>query len=251
MTLDKIKKPFSLRSTIKIIGLILVILGAVFLLLFAFLEHITRVPTAYFPHDVPLAGRSFVAVRTPDRGYFTFYEQDGTFPDSPQNVIASNFPPQSFLDAEGIHLLYSGSSATFPLHEALDWAELPVYRIIVIRECQANAVGVERPRFWIGVYTERNTVFVEPDALIFAGGNDWLGEYAITVPITNTQYQEIRRLLSEAPLALRRQRPDDGIDMPQYRIEVRTDLFALRGTPIYVDGSGIFEHLFSFKETPG
>jgi len=241
--LGQTKKPFfSLQNIIKATGIALVILGAVSLLFFAFLEQIARVPTAYFPHDVPLAGRSFVAVRTPDRGYFTFYEQDGTFPDSPQNVLASDPPPRSFLDADGIHLLYLGSSAIFPLHGALDWAETPVYQIIVIRECQASAAGVARDlRFWLENYTERNMVFIAPDALIFANNN----EDGITLPITDTQYQEIRRLLSEAPLVFR---GPERSDMPQYRIQVRTDLFSLSGTSIYVDGSNLFEHLLSFKE---
>ena len=240
--MDKTKKPFSsLWNMIKIIGLVLVIPGAVFLLLLV----IIRPPTAYFPHDVPLTGRSFVAVRTPGSDYFTFYEQDGTFPDSPQNVLASDPPPRSFLDADGIHLLYLRSSAIFPLYGELDWAELPVYQILVVRECQRRAAGVPRGlRFWIENYTERSMVFVESEALIFANGNDWPREESITIPITDTQYQEIRRLLSEAPLALRR---PDSIDMPRYWIEVRTDLFSLRGTPVYVEGSSLFEYLFSLQ----
>ena len=249
--MDKIKKPFfSLRNLI-IIGLVLVLFViAVFLLFLAVVNHTPR--PEHHPFGVPFTDRSFVAEWTFGSRSATFYEQDGTRLHSPQSVEIWNSispMPRVFFDADGIHLV-AGSRATYPLHGDLDWAEHPVQQIIVVRECRASAAGVERgPHFSIERYTERNMVFVEPDALTFARDNDWQREYATTIPITDTQYQEIRRLLSEAPLAFRGL---DGIDAPRYRIIVRTEHDrTMHGAEIFVEGCGIFEYLFFLKEAFG
>jgi len=176
----------------------------------------------------PITSRRFVVVEH-FGSHAIYHERHGIFLHSTQRLNfrdSSEFAPRNVaIDADGLLISTATDSVSFPLQEELNWVELPVSEIIIGRRQEEEAEFVILTR-----NPMRNTV------MILFTDNLWRRE-GTRITITDAQYQEIRSLLSEAPLAHRGQ-----TETPFYWISV----FAEEGrghTRIYIQGSDIFNEL--------
>ena len=193
----------------------------------------------------PITNRSFIVV-----DYFPthaiYYEQASIFLHLRQELRFrdSEGAPQSVsIDASGLHMVGSRGRATFPLYEELDWVNLPFDEIIITRHRQENP-EVDEPRLFAIIIG--NIITFTDDLSAFRMGQHSVSVYTkdTSAYITEAQYQKVRRLLADAPLANR-----DCEDTPQYRISVREEQNSRNAwTHIYVQGNHIFNEIIAFKE---
>ena len=191
----------------------------------------------FFLRDVhefsdPITSRRFVVIEH-FGSHGIYHERNGIFLHPPQRLDlqgSSDFAPRSVvIDADGLLIDTAIDSVSFSLQEELNWVELPVSEIIVGRRQEEEAEFVILTRDPMS-----NTII-----LIFT--DDLRSRQGTRITITDAQYQEIRRLLSEASLANRGQ-----TETPFYWISVFPEEGRGR-TQIYIQGSDVFNELVFLK----
>jgi len=211
------------RFKVLIFALLILVVTMIFCLHFLF--------RAVHEFNDPITSRRFVVIEH-FGSHAIYHERSGIFLHSTQrlNLQNSEFAPRSvIIDADGLSMEAGIDSVSFPLQEELHWVELPISEIIIGRRWEDEREFVILTRNPI-----RNTT-----ELIFT--DDVRNRQSTRITITDAQYQEIRRLLSEAPLANRGQ-----TETPFYWMSVVAEEGRGR-TRIYIQGSDVLNELVFLK----